>query len=111
MWNQLKKSPKYKKTEFSLEVFKEAIKSFYEKPQPNSRDLIVYTGKAGHQLIEDAMQESVAMTLLDSLFERKLVDQQQKEKITDMIKSPDRENLVLAREILEQIAKQDGTKS
>lgn len=67
------------------------------------RTWMVFTGEDGKQRISELMKQQIVMLLNDTALKNGLVSEDQYLNLKSMIQSPDKENMIVAEEILKQL--------
>ena len=70
--------------------------------QLDKRNMVLYTGVAGAEMFHMSVVEYTLSNRIKHLRTKKKITQKEKISLLEMIKSPDRDNLELAKMIIEQ---------
>ena len=100
IWADIQKTQAVKTGALTEDVFKTFMKELEHDMKP--RELIVQTGVGGMRMIQDAMQTQVYFDIMKKLnFSR-----EERKRLGKMIKSPDPENFVIAKILIDNKLKE-----
>lgn len=100
----MEEKPETKSSDYSLEQFRDLFEEIYgrEPVPPTQRELVVWTGEAGMDLIHWQMRRAA----LDNLLDHCTFTEEEKIRIREMIHSEDHDNFTVADALVTENIKQ-----
>lgn len=71
------------------------------KPYTEDRKFVIHTGSAGMEMINFEIQRINDRDYTEFLYDKKVITSEERTSLLDMINSPDKENYIVARFVLE----------
>ena len=98
--NQMQNKNTYVVGDMTAEDFAKKLEEVMADMPPPPRQFVIHTGIEGAKRINHEIEREPWRNWLKELFDGGLVDEQQYERLNQMIDSPDHEAFVLAQEII-----------